>query len=273
MAGCRRTHRWRLLRSGKLSGAMNMAIDEALLESVAEGDAAPALRLYGWQPTALTLGYGQSVSDDVDLDACNKAGVDVVRRSTGGRSVLHADELTYAVVARTDASPFNGTVLDCYRAIAEVLKKALQQLGVDASLVPGKHVTGQGRSARALCFSVPSQYELVASGRKLIGSAQKRRGQAFLQHGSIPLTLDLSLLTKLLKVDSAATDQLAKVGWLSALAPRPLTLLDLEESLLKAFAENLGVDWQQSVLSPGEQEMAQRLNDDQFNCDSWTLKR
>jgi len=250
-----------------------MAIDEALLESLAEGDAAPTLRLYGWQPATLTLGYGQSAIDDVDLEACQQAGVVVVRRSTGGRSVLHADELTYALVARTDSPPFNRTVLDCYRAIAEVLKTALKHLGVDASLVPGKPGTGHGRGTRALCFSSPAQYELVAKDRKLIGSAQKRRGQAFLQHGSIPLTLDLSLLTKILKIDTAATDRLAKVGWLSALAPRPLTLLDLEESLLQAFVETLGVDWQESVLSPGEQKRAQCLHDEQFSCASWTFKR
>ena len=173
---------WRLINSGFQTGAMNMALDEALLHSVANG-ALPVLRFYRWQPATVTLGYAQSVVTDLDLDVCRQADLDVVRRSTGGRAVLHDHEVTYSVIAPLNTALFGNSVLDCYRVISEILQKTLIQLGLPAQLVPGKSRCGNQSTAKAVCFSTPSQYELVIDGRKVAGSAQKRHGQAFLQHG------------------------------------------------------------------------------------------
>ncbi|MDT8441827.1 MAG: biotin/lipoate A/B protein ligase family protein [Desulfuromonadales bacterium] len=265
--------RWRLIRSGRLSGAMNMALDEALLEAVASGASGPLLRLYGWQPATLTLGYAQSARHDIDLTACRASGIDVVRRTTGGRAVLHADELTYALVARTDDPPFAGSVLHCYRVIAEVLQVALRQAGIDAELVPGRREGEGARPAHAVCFTAPAQYELLAAGRKIVGSAQKRRGQAFLQHGSIPLTLDVDLLARLLRV--APDDQLSlrKVGWLAGLTAETVTVARLEELLVDAFQTRLGVIWQESTVAADEQQRADQLHAETFARDAWTLQR
>lgn len=268
-----KTETWRLIRSGRLPGAMNMALDEALLEAVAADRSGPLLRLYGWQPATLTLGYAQSAQHDIDLAACRAAGVDVVRRTTGGRAVLHADELTYAVVARTDSPLFSGSVLHCYRVIAEVLQVALRQAGVDAELVPGQRQGGDARPAHAVCFTAPAQYELLAAGRKVVGSAQKRRGAAFLQHGSIPLTLDLDLLARLLRVASSDHPALRKVGWLAGLTAEPVALADLEELLVRAFQEQLGVVWQGSNVTADEQQRAEQLHTEKFVLDTWTLQR
>lgn len=272
MPGFENQMHWRLIRSGKLPGSMNMAIDEALLEAVAAGQTGPILRLYGWQSATLTLGYGQSVSKDVDQRVCEQAGVDLIRRSTGGRAVLHDHELTYAVIARSDGPPFAGSLLDCYRAIAEVLQAGLQHLEIEASLVPGKSGAGQGHPAHAVCFTAPSQYELVVDGRKIVGSAQKRLGAAFLQHGSIPLTLDLGLLARLLKIDAEQPDILHKIGWLAGLN-QTVTLSALENAVLKAFEDCLGALWQESRPGVSEMKRARFLCTQKFAHTAWTMKR
>ena len=123
---------------------MNMAIDEVLLESVATGASAPVLRLYRWQPATLTLGYAQSIHKDIDRDLCLSHGIDVVRRSTGGRAVLHDREMTYAVMAPFSSGVFGATVLDCYRVIAEVLQETLVRLGLSPELVAGERRGGPG---------------------------------------------------------------------------------------------------------------------------------
>lgn len=268
-------HRWRLINSRFQIGAMNMALDEALLQAVANGHSQPVLRFYRWRPATVTLGYGQSVAKDIDLDVCRRAGLDVVRRSTGGRAVLHDHEITYAVIAPLNAGLFGGSVLDCYRLIAEVLLLALCRLGLPAQLVPGKPRSGGQHAMKAVCFSTPSQYELVIDGRKVAGSAQKRHGQAFLQHGSIPIEMDLDLLGKALKTEGegAAADVLQSVGWLNRWSSRPLAAAEVEARLAATFASHLGIEWQIDQPTAVELSAAERLCREKFANPDWNFKR
>ncbi|MEJ2472231.1 MAG: lipoate--protein ligase family protein [Desulfuromonadales bacterium] len=266
---------WRLIHSGFQSGSMNMALDEALLTAVAAGQSPPVLRFYRWRPATVTLGYGQSVATDIDLPACREAGLDVVRRLTGGRAVLHDQEVTYAVIAPWSSPAFGHSVLDCYRVIADVLLATLRQLGLPAALVPGKPRGGPRNVARAVCFSAPSQYELVIEGRKVAGSAQKRQGEVFLQHGSIPLEMDLALLGRVLKTASrpGETEQLASVGWLNHWAAKPFTQEVVETRLAEQFAAGLQCHWQVSEPSAAEQAMALKLCHEKYGHPDWNLKR
>lgn len=268
-------HNWRLINSGFQTGAMNMALDEALLHSVANGESLPVLRFYRWQPATVTLGYAQSVTADLDLDICRQAGLDVVRRSTGGRAVLHDHELTYAVIAPLNAGLFGNSVLDCYRVISKVLQETLRQLGLPAQLVPGKPSGGHLNTTKAVCFSAPSQYELIIDGHKVAGSAQKRQGQAFLQHGSIPVEMDLDLLGKALKIGTkSATDgSLSTVGWLNKWSEKPLTIAGVEAALADVFAKQLQVEWVDSEPTAKESHEAERLCAEKFACSEWNLKR
>lgn len=268
-------HKWRLINSGEQTGAMNMALDEALLNSVANGLSLPVLRFYRWQPATVTLGYAQSVHTDLDLDVCAQAGLDVVRRSTGGRAVLHDQEVTYAVISPLNTGLFGGSVLECYRAISEVLQKTLLQLGLPAELVPGKSRGGQQNAMKAVCFSVPSQYELVIEGRKVAGSAQKRHRQSFLQHGSLPLEMDLNLLGKVLKTDvnMATSGSLESVGWLNRWSKEKLTIDAVEKVLTEVFSTHLQVEWDRSEPSPRELQEAESLCAEKFSCPEWNLKR
>ncbi len=268
-------HKWRLINSGFQTGAMNMALDEALLHSVANGDSQPVLRFYRWLPATVTLGYAQSVVTDLDLDVCNQAGFDVVRRSTGGRAVLHDQEVTYSVISPLNTALFGNSVLDCYRVISEILQKTLIQLGLPAQLVPGKPRGGNQNTTKAVCFSTPSQYELVIDGRKVAGSAQKRHGQAFLQHGSIPIEMDLELLVKALKTesDNSSTGLLNSVGWLNQWSDKPIAIADLEKLLAEVFAKHLQIDWIHSAPSHAEMQEARSMCAEKFNNPEWNMKR
>lgn len=186
---------WRLLADTPGEPAWNMALDEALLDSHRLGLSPPTLRFYSWTPPALSLGYAQPL-EDVSPEACAHAGIAVVRRSTGGRAVLHRGEFTYSLVASEGFPP---SVLGTYRQITEVLADAIARLGADVGIAPGK----LKRAGSPSCFQSATPADLVALGRKLVGSAQTRRDGAFLQHGSLMLT---QLPDEILPLLSRATD-------------------------------------------------------------------
>ncbi len=158
-----------------------MAEDARLLEAVGAG-APPVLRFYRWARPTISLGYAQDAAAAVDAAAAERLGVDVVRRPTGGKAVVHDDELTYAVVVPAGLLP--GDVRRSYALLAEGLVSGLRALGVDARCHDGSEPPG----ASALCFVAPSWHEITLDGRKLVGSAQCRRGGAVLQHGAIPFS-------------------------------------------------------------------------------------
>ncbi|TLM68933.1 MAG: lipoate--protein ligase family protein [Deltaproteobacteria bacterium] len=260
---------WRLIRSGYLSGAMNMALDDALLHAVAEGVSRPILRLYRWRPATLTLGYAQSVVDSVDTAACRAAGIDVVRRPTGGRAVFHDREVTYAVIAPVGGR-FGSTVAESYRVIAGVLKEALCRFGLPAELVPGQM---RGQTGRAVCFTAPAQHELLIAGCKVAGCAQKRRGGAFLQHGSIPLDLDLDLLQRLMPAAPGEdpAGRFRSIGWLNRFAPRPLSIDEVESALVDSFTKELGARLVPDEPCAAEVAAAARLCDAWYGNHAWTV--
>jgi lipoate-protein ligase A len=173
-----------------LPGEVNMRRDIALLDACARGAIPGAVRLYGFAPACLSLGRMQPVSD-VDLEACERDGIDVVRRPSGGRAVLHDQEVTYAVVCRSSDPIFGGRVLESCARIHVAIASGLQTLGVRTT--PRSTPADLRRHARdsaavADCFARPAAHELLDDhGRKLVGSAQARRGRALLQHGSVLL--------------------------------------------------------------------------------------
>ncbi len=177
---------WRFLDSSEHSGKFNMDSDSSLVESLLQGSGVPTLRLYTWKPWAISIGYNQD-SSEIDRDSCKEAGIDVVRRPTGGRAILHAEELTYAVAMPADGS----SILESYNTICEALLRGLNLFGVGATFEqaqPRFRETYQKKSSIP-CFSSSARYEIQWDGRKLIGSAQRRmrngRSTVLLQHGSI----------------------------------------------------------------------------------------
>ncbi len=151
---------WRVIYSPPASGAWNMAVDEAILEGVANGKSPPTLRLYAWDPPCLSLGYAQPISD-VDLQALKSHGWQLVRRPTGGRAILHTDELTYSIIGRQDDPRLAGSVVESYQRLSQALLRALQSLGIPAIAEANPALPAGSDPKGPVCFEVPSTYEIT----------------------------------------------------------------------------------------------------------------
>jgi lipoate-protein ligase A len=199
---------WRLIIEEEArSGAANMAVDEAIAMACAAGETPPTLRFYRWYPPAVSLGRHQQVAD-VNTARIEAMGYDLVRRTTGGRAILHTDELTYAVAGPADDPRLSGGVMDAYLRLSNGLLAGLQSLGLSAEKAGGE--VRAGRDVSAACFEVPSAYEITAQGRKLMGSAQSRRQGYVLQHGSLPLVGDIARLVDVLALSAVEAARLRR---------------------------------------------------------------
>ena len=267
---------WRLIISEPLTGTTNMAIDEAIMHAVSSGQVPPTIRFYRWSPPAITLGYFQSLAKEVDTEACSKAGIDVVRRLTGGRAVLHHRELTYSLVAPENQSQVAGTILQSYLAISRGLVAGLAQLGVTAEITTGKK---ERKISTAACFDTPSHYELVVGGKKLVGSAQTRRQGCLLQHGSILTECDAELLFSVLNFSNDKVRERAK-GYFSAHATSLLEILgyapefgELCEAFGQGFMEALGIRLEEGGLTAGEESEVLELCVGKYGTRDWNGRR
>ena len=172
---------WRLIVTEPGPGAANMAVDEALMESVRAGGS-PVLRFYDWAPVCLSIGYFQEFAA-VDASECRRQGIEIVRRLTGGNAILHRESVTYAVVVGTDAELVAGGVVASQRRLSAPFAAALRQAGAPVAAAPDSAQPAKGFD----CFAEPGPWELTLKGRKVLGSAQTRRRGVVLQHGSLML--------------------------------------------------------------------------------------
>lgn len=266
---------WRVLDTGVLDGATNMAVDEALLTAVVEGRSPPTIRFYGWSPPCASMGYAQPIASTIDLDACRERGYTWVRRPTGGRAVLHIDELTYSVVALQEESQVVGDIVTSYRRLSRGLLAGLQQLG--CPVVAADKQSDRHETTSAACFDVPSHYEITVRGRKLVGSAQVRKRGGVLQHGALPLEGDVTRL-----VDVLAMPETERASLRTKLAERAIALDEalghsvtreaVVSALRDGFAQALNLDLVPGDLTAYEQEVVQRLSD-RYRGQAWTLAR
>jgi lipoate-protein ligase A len=250
--------RWRLLIDGNLSGARNMARDVAILDRVAGGTGSPTLRLYGWNPPCLSLGRHQGL-DAVDLTFCRNHNIDVIRRPTGGRALLHHLELTYSLIAPLGRGPIPSKLQVAYRTICGALVSWCRELGVDAALTPGEiNISLPSPESAIPCFEAPAGGEVVVGTRKLIGSAMRAHRGAILQHGAILLDWDglLQAGSMRLKDDSILRPMITTLrDQLSRMPDRP----ELEASLVRAFSDTLDVQFQQASWTEEEALSEEKL--------------
>lgn len=246
---------WRLIR-GPGRPAENMALDAAIAWGVGEGLAPPTLRLYRWEPAAVSLGYAQQQAAPVDLAACARAGLAVVRRPTGGRAVLHVGDITYAVAVPRRGPWADRSVAATCRAFHEAVAAGLRRLGVPVE-VSGRRPPGGGGP---FCFATVSTHEITVEGRKLVGSAQRRFRRAILQHGSILLTLDRDRLAALVPqgsgMDAAVLAATTCVAEVLGGPPDPEAV---GAAIVSGFAASFGVRFAALGLASEEASLAQRL--------------
>ncbi len=268
---------WRFVDTGARDAASNMALDEALLVMHEAGATLPTLRVYGWCQPTLSLGYAQNAHQEVDLVACHAQGVAVVRRPTGGRAVLHDQEVTYSVVMPLALDDGPHTITEHYRRIGMALAAALQALGLPVHLARPQVRTAPTRApASPACFAALSRYELSVAGKKMVGSAQKHAQRALLQHGSIPLWMDRQRLFQCLRVlpeHRAALVQAAytTMGAVNEVAEQPVSLAALHAALRQGFRTTFGVELIDMPISPEEWRLAQHLRTTKYATDAWNL--
>jgi lipoate-protein ligase A len=250
---------WRLLNTGHHNGFYNMALDEALLESVSRGQSLPVLRLYGWSPAAVSVGYFQGLREEADLEACKRHGVDVVRRISGGGAVFHQGELTYSIIIPIGHPLGKMDIRESYIRLCGGILRGLAILGISARFVPIN--------------------DIIAGDRKISGNAQTRRQGCILQHGTVLLENDVDLMFELLQVPrekirgKLIEDVKNRVTSLKDLLGRALPFDQAAEALAEGFRRALSLDLIPSSPDPGDEERARHLAADKFASPQWLYKR
>lgn len=257
---------WRLIDSGPCDAFYNMALDEAIALAVRDGHSPPALRFYGWTVPSVSIGSFQKVTD-VDCAYCSSHSLPVVRRPTGGRGILHGDELTYSVSSRNEGA-FSRGLLDTYRRISRALQAGLARIGLPMAMKEERE-TGRVLTRSPHCFQSTSYGEIRFQTRKAVGSAQKRWREGFLQQGSLPYSIDygrlplvFSGMEQTTRGGSTETAEPAMVG-LRELLP-DLDPERVKECLVLAFEELFSVRLVPSRPSDREQGLALRLSSEKY---------
>jgi lipoate-protein ligase A len=253
-----------------------MAVDEAILESTSKGINLPTLRLYAWDPPCLSLGYAQPVSD-VDIAQLHAYGWEMVRRATGGRAILHTDELTYSVCGLDTDPILTGDILSSYKRLSSAILAALQHIGLGVEALP-KEKKEPGTELEPICFEVPSNYEITINGKKLVGSAQSRRMGSVLQHGTLPLSGNLTRITWALVFPDEAARQTAaerllqRATTIETSLGTAVTWDQAADAFAAAFEETLHLNLQPAELTPEELSRADELVAEKYAHPDWNLR-
>ena len=263
---------WRVLNYRTAGPAWNMAVDEGILIGYLEGKSPPTLRFYGWSPATVSVGYFQDIERELKVDRLRRKGYGLVRRNTGGRAVLHDRELTYSIIAGAkEGIPV--TLIESYLYISKALAHALQGLGVKAEINQGadKH------AASGACFESPSWYEITVNEKKLIGSAQLRQKDSFLQHGSILMNFSGADLGAVLNISTGSLAAYIeglqrKITSLEGLGIR-MGPSQLAAKIIESFEVLYGVNFKPGELSEFEIELAHKLAVEKYATEEWNYKR
>ncbi|MBU1197276.1 lipoate--protein ligase family protein [Candidatus Micrarchaeota archaeon] len=237
----------RYLKTGANSAAFNMGLDEVMMRRVTVHE--PVLRFYSWSPPAVSIGYFQGLEEEVDLQACEKAGVDVVRRITGGGAVFHDTELTYSYITRE----YPKDILESYHLICGGIIKGLQRLGIEAQYAPIN--------------------DILVNGKKVSGNAQTRKQGALLQHGTILLKVDVEKMFSLLRVPSEKIRDKMVQSVKERVAGLEKNWEEVAPALEQGFSEVLGGSLQTSELTEEEREAAQLLARKKYASHEWNFFR
>jgi lipoate-protein ligase A len=262
------SYQFRLLNTGFNDCYWNMGLDEALLETVSSGGM-PALRFYGWKPPAVSVGYFQSIEEEIDSDACRKAGFDIVRRISGGGAVLHKSELTYSIALPLIHPLAKSDLNESYQLLGAALIKGFSLLGIGAE------------------FSGIN--DIVSGGKKISGNAQtRRRGEksvggesgamCILQHGTVLLDNDIDEMFSVLKVpkeklSGAISEAKERVTSAKTVLGKEVPFEEAAAAFAEGFTKALGLNLLPSKVSAEEDSRARRLAAEKFSAREWIYKR
>ncbi len=252
------TETWRLLRTGSMDAASNMALDEAVLR-LNKGKKEGTVRFYSWEPKAISIGYFQGINEEVDVEKCEELGVDVVRRITGGGAVYHDDELTYSVIVDENHPSISRNILESYDHLCSGIVKGLERLGIDSEFKPIN--------------------DIITSGKKISGNAQTRRMGSVLQHGTILRSVDVRTMFDLLLVP----DEKIRDKMITAVEERVTSISNIlggsqpddrvTEAMVAGFSEGLGVELEPGEPTSEELELMEKIRREKYGTREWNFKR
>ncbi len=260
---------YRFLDTGSNSAALNMAIDEAILTFHLRGATPPTLRAFAWERPAISLGRFQDAQREILVEKCAEQGVDLVRRPTGGRAVLHVDEFTYSMTISTDYG-VPGGVLAAYAWLARGIIAALEPFGIHSEVSTNR----VSKQQTAACFAFSTQADLTSNGRKLVGSAQVWKENTVLQQGTVPLEDRGALLFSLFNYPTDEERQAALAAYEEIAASvrtfaLEVTWEQMRDAFVRGFSTALGVPFEPAALSEDEWRLARRLAETKYAYLDW----
>jgi len=250
---------WRYLITNDFSAAKNMAIDRAVLVANSEGKVPPTVRFYTWSPPAISIGYFQSLSEEVDLEKCKKLGIEYVRRITGGGAVFHEEELTYSIIIPESHSEIPKNIMDSYARICGAVMKGLKNLEIDSSYAPIN--------------------DILSGGKKISGNAQTRKMKTVLQHGTVLMDVDVEKMFSVLRVpnekikDKMISDVKQRVTSVKHLLDHSISFEKAADAMKKGFEEEFDIELVSGELTDYELELANKFEKECFANSEWNHKR
>ena len=262
----------RLIQSGFCDAATNMAIDEALFLSYQENSSVPILRLYGWQPASFSFGCFQKPQDILNLEGCEKEGIPLVRRPTGGGLIFHNKEITYSLILAPSDLGLSLGVKESFEKITHFLISAYRSIGLEATFAKDIFKPSWLNGSRAeFCFSRSEEYDILIHGKKIGGNAQKRKRNLILQHGSVPFSFDKNRIHKFLKNPEYL--QNLKITSLDELTNRKIDYNGFATLMIEAFSRYFQTNLKKSDLTPEEKSLKEELVTHKYANFEWNLYR
>ncbi|MCX8058242.1 MAG: lipoate--protein ligase family protein [Spirochaetes bacterium] len=258
-------------------GYFNMALDEVLSYKVFKKLSIPILRFYRWNPPCLSIGYFQDANKEVNFDSLQKNKIDLVRRITGGRAVLHDIELTYTIIIPLEYDWIPSSINESYKILSNALLQGLKNLGINANI--SKPINGKIPHTTSACFDAPSSYELLANNKKIIGSAQKRFNGLLLQHGSIPIILNIDKLFDLLNIEPIEKrEQLKNIfkNKATSISEQLCYIPEIKkvkEAFYNGFKEALPIELIDDKLTDEEKKETYFLIEKKYKTTEWNLNK
>ena len=250
---------WRLLITENKTAYTNMAIDRAVLVANIKKIVPPTVRFFTWNPPAISIGYFQSLDDEVDLEVCRKLGVDYVRRITGGGAVFHDNELTYSIVIPESHPQIPKNIIDSYKRICGAIMKGLDKLGIDSKYFPIN--------------------DILTNNKKISGNAQTRKSKTVLQHGTILMDVDVEKMFSLLKVpdekikDKLIKDVKSRVTSIKHVLNSDISFGDVANAMKKGFENEFNINLINGDLTKEELNLADRFERECFLAEDWNHRR
>ncbi|MBS4179032.1 lipoate--protein ligase family protein [Lederbergia citrea] len=268
--------KWGLLHTGYNDAAVNMALDEKLLDWHSEGKISPVLRFYGWSKPTLSVGHFQRVDRTIDFNAVEKYQCQFVRRLTGGSAVLHDDELTYSLVVSEQKPYISDSIREAYFTLSKGIMAGFKELGIAVDYsIPEEHFK---KNATAVCFERPSDYEMLVDGKKISGHAQTRKKGVLLQHGSLPFSIDEQMLFDLFNFSSEEIRQKQRSTFsekaisMNDVSSEKITYEIATKAFTKGFENGLNLELVPLKLTDSQWAEVHELAEAKYRSDEWNFK-